>query len=257
MFGNWGPLTTLGILYRADSASWKTKTGVDQEKLKQFLETAKTLYDADGYTEKDRITDEIANSFAEGSLIGMSTAAALFRLTGGGKIAVGSLTSVNDVQQLYGIESRYKGTFTLFDTKEHKAFVPFLSLGLAQKSADNKNAQAFIKMAISAKGQKQITEGFSINRTAFDVECKNSQESRMGSSASDGSYDISDEVKKISEKQQEKLTKMLERLDAPSWNDRVVWDLVLSEGKKYLQGTQSLEDTLSAIRKNVQLYEAE
>ena len=50
---------------------------------------------------------------------------------------------------------------------------------------------------------------------------------------------------------------MLERLDAPSWNDRVVWDLVLSEGKKYLQGTQSLEDTLSAIMKKVQLYEAE
>ena len=50
---------------------------------------------------------------------------------------------------------------------------------------------------------------------------------------------------------------MLESLDTPTWNDRVVRDLVLSEGQKYLQGKQSLEDTLSAIMKNVQLYEAE
>ena len=102
-----------------------------------------------------------------------------------------------------------------------------------------------------------MTEGFSINRTALDTECKNSRESQMGSSSSDGSYEINYEVKKISEKQQEDLTKMLESLDTPTWNDRVVRDLVLSEGQKYLQGKQSLEDTLSAIRKKVQLYEAE
>lgn len=176
---------------------------------------------------------------------------------GGGQIAIGSLTSVNDVQQLYGIESSYKGTFTLFDAGAHKSFVPFLSLGLAQKSADNKNAQAFINTALSAKGQNQMTEGFSINRMALDTECKNSQESQMGSSSADGSYEINYEVKKISEKQQEDLTKMLESLDTPTWNDRVVRDLVLSEGQKYLQGKQSLEDTLSAIMKKVQLYEAE
>ena len=79
----------------------------------------------------------------------------------------------------------------------------------------------------------------------------------MGSSSADGSYEINYEVKKISEKQQEDLTKMLESLDTPTWDDRVVRDLVLSEGQKYLQGKQSLEDTLSAIMKKVQLYEAE
>ena len=257
VFGNWGPQTTLGMLYDADSASWKTKTSVDQEKIRQFLKTAKALYDADSYAEKDRITDKIANGFAEGSLLGMGTSAAMSRLMGGGQIAIGSLTSINDVRQLYGMESSYKGTFTLFDAGEHKSFVPFLSLGLAQKSADNKNARAFIETALLAKGQNQMTEGFSINRTALDTECKNSQESQMGSSSSDGSYEINYEVKKISEKQQEDLTKMLESLDTPTWNDRVVRDLVLSEGQKYLQGKQSLEDTLSAIMKKVQLYEAE
>ena len=41
VFGNWGPQTTLGMLYDVDSASWKTKTGVDQEKIRQILKTAK------------------------------------------------------------------------------------------------------------------------------------------------------------------------------------------------------------------------
>ncbi len=50
---------------------------------------------------------------------------------------------------------------------------------------------------------------------------------------------------------------MLESLNTCMWNDRVVQDLVISEGVKYLQDQQSLEDTVSAITKKVQLYVSE
>ena len=65
------------------------------------------------------------------------------------------------------------------------------------------------------------------------------------------------DVKKITKKQKQELVQLLESLDTPSWTDRVVEDLVLSEGKLYLQGKQSMEETVSAITKKVQLYVAE
>lgn len=49
----------------------------------------------------------------------------------------------------------------------------------------------------------------------------------------------------------------MESLDVPVWDDRVVKDLVLDEGAKYLQGNQSIEDTVAAISQKVQLYVAE
>ena len=64
-------------------------------------------------------------------------------------------------------------------------------------------------------------------------------------------------MKKITKKQKQELVQLLESLDTPSWTDRVVEDLVLSEGKLYLQGKQSMEETVSAITKKVQLYVAE
>ena len=53
------------------------------------------------------------------------------------------------------------------------------------------------------------------------------------------------------------LTAMLESLNTPMWSDRVVQELFIGEGVKYLQGQQSFEDTVSAIAKKVQLYVSE
>lgn len=101
-----------------------------------------------------------------------------------------------------------------------------------------------------------MNDGFSVNRSAFDAECENTHESRIGSSTADGTYSEY-QLKKISNAQQQELTTLMESLDVPVWDDRVVKDLVLDEGAKYLQGNQSIEDTVAAISQKVQLYVAE
>ena len=210
----------------------------------------------DNAEEKERIEVDFASGMQEGSLIGMCAETVNFRLMMMGQIAFGSLVGVNDAQNLYGMEGAYGGSFALFDTQDHKAFVPFISLGLAQSASDNTYAQKFIEMAISANGQKQMNDGFSVNRSAFDAECENTHESWIGSSTTDGTYSEY-QLKKISNAQQQELTTLMESLDVPVWDDRVVKDLVLDEGAKYLQGNQSIEDTVAAISQKVQLYVAE
>ena len=251
----WGPETLLYSFYCVDSASWKTAEGIDMDRLKQYLQTVKTLYDADGYSEADRISDEAARNIMDGQLYSLWAQSAMDQLISMSQMAFGSLTDVTSVQQLYAAEKTQKGTFVLLDQNAGKSFVPYVSLGLAKSAAENKNAQAFINLALSEEGQKQMNEGFSINRVALTQECENSSDYYIGSSYGDKSVTL--DIKKISKKQKEELIALLESLDTPAWTDRVVEDLVLSEGKKYLQGKQSLEDTVSAIAGKVQLYDAE
>ena len=251
----WGPETLLYSFYCVDSASWKTAEGIDMDRLKQYLQTVKTLYDADGYSEADRISDEASRNIMDGQLYSLGAQSAMDQLISMSQMAFGSLTDVTSVQQLYAAEKTQKGTFVLLDQNAGKSFVPYVSLGLAKSAAENKNAQAFINLALSEEGQKQMNEGFSINRVALTQECENSSNYYIESSYGDKSVTL--DIKKISKKQKEELIALLESLDTPAWTDRVVEDLVLSEGKKYLQGKQSLEDTVSAIAGKVQLYDAE
>lgn len=251
----WGPETLLYSFYCVDSASWKTAEGIDMDRLKQYLQTVKTLYDADGYSEADRISDEASRNIMDGQLYSLGAQSAMDQLISMSQMAFGSLTDVTSVQQLYAAKKTQKGTFALLDQNAGKSFVPYVSLGLAKSAAENKNAQAFITLALSEEGQKQMNEGFSINRVALTQECENSSDYYIGSSYGDKSVTL--DIKKISKKQKEELIALLESLDTPAWTDRVVEDLVLSEGKKYLQGKQSLEDTVSAIAGKVQLYDAE
>ena len=83
-----------------------------------------------------------------------------------------------------------------------------------------------------------MNEGFSINRTALEKECEGTSSYYIGSGY--GEKSITLDVKKITKKQKQELVQ-----------------LVLSEGKLYLQGKQSMEETVSAITKKVQLYVAE
>ena len=64
-------------------------------------------------------------------------------------------------------------------------------------------------------------------------------------------------VKKLGEEQKQALTEMLESLEVPIWNDRVVMDLVIGEGAGYLRGEKSLEDAVGAIVQKVRLYVSE
>ena len=246
VFGFFGPKTILNEFYNADSASWRTASGIDQEKLKNCLETAKALYDADGYQEKERIEDDFASGMQEGSLIGMCSGTVNFRLMKMGQIAFGSVVGVNDAQNLYGMEGAYGGSFALFDTQEHKAFVPFLSLGLAQSAADNTYAQQFIEMAVSAKGQKQMNDGFSVNRSAFAAECENTHELWIESSTADGT-NSEYQLKKISDAQQQELRALIESLDVPVWDDRVVKDLAGMTKEEFLEAVRKAGFTVSYL----------
>lgn len=247
----------LYAFYDAYSSSWKTEGGIDTERLESSLQAAKTLYDIDGYTEEDRKYSIVSYGLYQGQTIyGTIAIGSSRRAVGQAQIAFGTMTNVGTVRELYGIERVKPGSFELLYGDGQETFVPLVNLGLAQAAKDNELARDFIRLALSADGQLQMTNGFSVNRKAYENECDNGKEYSIGSSDADGNY-MGYEVKLLSEQQKQALTEMLERLKAPIWSDRVVQELVISEGKSYLLGEQSLEDAVSAIAQKVQLYVSE
>lgn len=250
--------TILYAFYDACSASFRTESGIDEAALGESLKAAKTLYDLDGYEESERFSYSSFGPFVyQGqSIYGSLSMGAASRISGQAKVSVGTYSGVDEMCGLYGIESSRAGSFGLLCGEENRAFVPFMSLGLASQAKDSELAQSFIQMALSAEGQSLMTVHFSVNRKAFENECQNTRPYSISTTGADGEI-CGYEVMPLNEEQIQKLTAMLESLGTPAWSDRVVQDLFIGEGVKYLQGQQSFEDAVSAITKKVQLYVSE
>ena len=248
----------LYAFYDACSASFRTESGIDEPALGESLKAAKTLYDLDGYEESERFSYGGFGPFMyQGqNIYGTISQGSMGRISGQAKVSVGTYSGVDEVCNLYGIENSRAGSFGLLCGEENRAFVPFLSLGLASQAKDSELAQSFIQMALTAEGQSQMTVHFSVNRKAYENECRKVKPYSISTSGADGES-CGYEVKPLSEEQMQELTAMLESLNTPMWSDRVVQELFIGEGVKYLQGQQSFEDTVSAIAKKVQLYVSE
>lgn len=250
----------LYTLYDVYSASWKSEAGIDEQALRSTLEVAKTLYELDGYEEKERephsYYGDVWGLYQNQTLYGTVDTGSSWRIMDRAKLSLGTLSSVHFVQDLYGIENAKPGSFELLCGEGQKTFVPLVCMGLTEAAKDNELAKDFLRAALSAEGQAQMTYGFSVNRKAYAAECENGKEYSIGGSGPDG-IQFGYEVKKLSGEQKQALTEMLESLETPIWNDRVVMDLVIGEGAGYLRGEKSLEDAVGAIVQKVRLYVSE
>lgn len=248
----------LYTLFDVYSASWKTADGIDEDALRGTLEAAKTLYDLDGYAGQERAgyAGSWDTLYQGQSIYGSIGAGSSMRIMGGAQVSLGTVNGVSDVRDLYGQHTAKAGSFELLSGEGKKTFLPFVSLGLAEGAKDNEMAKDFIRLALSADVQQRMTNGFSVNKAAFAYECENGKEYSIGSSGPNGE-NIGYEVERLDAAHREALMAMLEGLEAPVWNDRVVMEFVIGEGKSYLTGEKSLEDAVSAITQKVRLYVSE
>ncbi|MCM1283003.1 MAG: extracellular solute-binding protein [Muribaculaceae bacterium] len=249
----------LYAFYDAYSPLWKTEEGMDAQALRDSLEALKTLYELDGYTENERYSygAVYSDSIYQNQIIfGTLNSGASDRLTGRARMGIGTLCGVSRVRDLYGVESVAPGSFGLLYAGEQRVFGGAVCLGVAESAKENETACAFVRSALSAEGQRLMTNYFPVNRTAYESECDVDQAYSIGGSDENGVM-FGYEVVPLNEEQKKSLTGMLESLNTPMWSDRVVEELFISEGRRYLQGEQSLEDAVAAITRKVQLRVSE
>lgn len=255
------PVSASGLLYElyyADSASWQKEDGsLDEEQLKRYLQAAKEWKELEDYA-KDEYNADVTNyTFRFGGMYNGITSSANWRLMQMGTASIGTLTDIDGAQQLYAVEQQVGGTYRVFKEKEGGSFVPYVSVGIAAGSADNADAQAFVKGLLGKECQTAASgAGFPVNRAAYEAEKKNQKSYSIGTSTPDGDS-VGMEVVPLNEEQLDLLTKQIESLKRPILNDRVIQEMVVSEGISCLDGDQSPEDAAANIMQKVKLYLSE
>lgn len=243
-------------LFCADSASWRKKDGtVDADKLKDYLTQAKRLYSVDSF-DKELLPETSYWGVGE-QIIG--SAENTGKLMGMTQIGFGTFTSVSQLQLLYSVQAQSKTTFGLMDTDSTKSFIPYLMAGVVS-GGDTDMAKLFVKELLGKEANSGTDSGFSVNCAAYEAAIKEVMaEADQSLVMSMGEYGerISVDYISLTQEQVDACTAMLESLTVPSMTDRVIQNLVLEQGEKYLDGTQELDATVKEIQKKINLYLSE
>lgn len=255
------PMSSAGLLYElyyADSASWQKEDGsLDEEQLKRYLQAAKEWKELEAYSEEEYNADVANYTFRFGGMYSSITSAGNWRLMQMGIASVGTLTEIDGAQQMYAAEQQVGGTYRVFKEKEGGSFVPYVSVGIAAGSADNADAQAFVKGMLGKECQMVSSgAGFPVNRAAYEASKENQKSYSIATSTPNGDS-VGMEVVPLNGEQLDLLTKQIESLKRPILNDRVIQEMVISEGISCLNGDQSVEDAAANIMQKVKLYLSE
>lgn len=162
--------------------------------------------------------------------------------------------------------SQTKADYCLMNGETVKSYIPYLSAGVVAKE-NTEAAKLFVKFLFGKQAEADNTNestGFPVNIAAFDVFCKEKMDDphvkeglsmAFGDGGGEEVYGF--EYRNLTQKEVDKLTEIVKSLTQPSMTNRVIQEIVLEQGDKYLLGEQELESAVEAILQKVNLYLAE
>lgn len=159
------------------------------------------------------------------------------------------------------------------DGENTSCLIPMGSIGMSAVSEKRGGAWEFIKYIITDPDLQDRAAGqmFPISKRAMDdkfygmlnplheFEGKEIVPAENGGFYADGQfYDMSyDNTPKITQKQIDKITALLNSLERNTSSDRMILDIVLEEASAFFAGDRSAEDTARLIQSRVAIYVAE
>lgn len=157
-----------------------------------------------------------------------------------------------------------KADICLMNGDRVKTYVPYLTAGVTM-GGNVDAAKEFVATLLGKEAGIRDSDGFSVNRAAFGELCKEKMDDPLvkkkngacvGFSGPDGKmYNIT--FVNLKQADVDKLTNMVESLQVPCMTNRVIQELILEQGDRYLSGEQDIDEALDAIMKKVNLYLSE
>ncbi|MDD2978486.1 MAG: extracellular solute-binding protein [Hespellia sp.] len=251
-------------LFYADSANWVQKDGsISEDKVRDFLTQTDRLYKT--IVQNDAENSEYTSNYSTEMSNTRDTIARYIMglVTGEGKIGIGNLGSIMNFATVTSAQEKMPEAglqYGLLDGGEKKSFVPSVIVGINSGTKQEKLAASFVETVLGGETGTQGDYLLSANKKALDTV----KEMPWGANGTDeiGGMAISSEdgtmveflIKKPSKEDMGSLTSMLESLDSPCINDAAIVDPVMEQGTAYLDGEQSLEDTVTNIMQKINLY---
>ena len=259
-----GAANMLEELFQIKSAGWLNEEGaIEQSKLEMYLKTAKEMYDLNGNSQTAGNEEVYTFSTTNGYNLGTFSAYGIERLTKKSRISFGTLANIYELKDMLSIEKQLDGTYGMFINEEAKSFVPYLMAGVVSGKEGEQQVQEFMKTIFGKECGMQSESGFPTNRAAYEALCQrelenaeNGEEVSVEFSTEEGTM-TTYTVCNLTQEDLDSLTEKLESMTTPVITDSIIRDLIITEGCKYLEGEQSLEETSGAIMQKVNLYLSE
>lgn len=258
--------------------AWIQENGeLDKEKVAEFLEQTKRIYDAQrdglpaGEIEKyQKYNESWLAEYGESrddSRFLRTGDSAITYISGMNMIIRGAIDSFEVYSNIVSV-NRVKGyennAWKKMDGQSKNVFCAVTMLGINAASSNAEQAQDFVRLCLGKENQGSLFYGFPVNQAAFEEKSV----PVPGRVSEDGAYSwitvMYEDDRLIEfiaywpdEEQTAKLRECIETADTVYIEDTVLESAVYKEGAEYLKGRQSLEETLEEIGKQVALYMAE
>lgn len=272
--GNFGiddPETMLRLFGMVSSPAWTGEGGqMEQQAVEDFLRQVKRIYDAEqagavpeqvkkrqeeaqemvSYgTDPVQNRMEVCNNVLD---IPRDYAMAAAGYVEGIQLCLDNVTSVLRLDETLD--------YRIFDGQASGAFLPVSMVGISSRTGQQAEAEEFVRLVFEEETQKNMYEGYPVNRTAYEARFAVSEENDSNGSMMLAMDDGSEQELSLywpSQAERERFTGYVESLKTPVLTDAHLCELVYETGKKVLEGGLSAEDGAAEIVKKASIYLAE
>ena len=250
---------------------WKTENGeIDRDALEDYLIQVKRIYDAQMYAseetmkEYENLREEMLAygiDLENDSEMARENMNYMDYLMGLRRILCSLMSGEYEYAALCSMQRMTEFADNEFALMGGNIFYPRTLIGISATSKNAELAEGFMRLMLGEENQSSLFNGYAVNREAF----QNIRKEEIGEDEEYSNIAMMDEDGRVyalsiywpGKKQIETLQSFMETVEVPYIEDFVLEEAVYEAGSAYLQGMQSLEETLDAIEKKASLYMAE
>lgn len=267
VLGTYDETELLKRLWIVCAGAWiKDGKEADQQSVVEFLKQAKRIYEAEQKNldnSERRKHEDMISRFEEANieydnLDGNMQLNSM--MMGGQRVVAGIFKSMSDIRMLCSVMNKEKAySWQAWQAQQSKVFIPSGLAGISSGASDQQLAVEFVKTLLGAEvQQKDLGDGFPVNRDAFSDFCKNPNPESQVSISMKGSDDSGEsyalELVWPSKEQLSQLEKMIETLQNPSNTMGSIMEEALRIGGGALSGDKEIEACAQEIYEKIRLF---
>ncbi len=255
--------------------AWMVDSGeINKDAVREFLQQTKRIYDAqmDGIPDKavdnyesmaeDYVMYNGVASFEDSDYVRMAGINQMNYVGGCNRVLIGCFDYLN-ISSITKADGFENAEWVSMKGQGGNVFWAESLLGINAASEKLELAEDFLKVCLGKENQSYFYRSLPVNKAAFDENLawpEDVDSSGFYGSVSTNSYD--EEYIKLdyywpTEEEVAVYRQYMESVDTAYYENEIVENAVYEAGIAYMQGTQSLEEAVSAIEKKVSLYMAE
>ena len=259
----------VALLYNSCEKSWiKDGNSINEDKLKEFLESVKKIYDvvSKGISDEDRSAHDVEiNSYnkifdKEGYIKDFyltSEDSYYSNFIGNpSKFAIGTIDSYRSKIVLEGIKNRYNVQHSFWKGQNGAFFLPKFEVGICSNSKKKKEAQELIEYVLFNEDSQYELSGISTNKKVCINSFKYYTDETLGTMSVKDNNNVEYvlDLAAIDENKINEFISLVDELEVSSKVSYSMYDKIIDYMSDYIDNRSTIDKTIKSIKDKLELY---